>query len=71
MIKFLRSEEETINQTLVLIPGAYQSRYSWDGIIDNIQFTVVPPQYTNEDSFIHPGNITDVNVLVVLLVFDL
>ena len=32
-------------------------------IIQNIEFTIVPPNYTKEEIYIHPGNITDINAL--------
>ena len=29
-------------------------------VIEDIQFTIIPPSYTGEKHFIHPGNITDI-----------
>ncbi len=32
-------------------------------VIEDIQFTIVPPVYTEEEPFTHPGNITDIHTL--------
>jgi len=32
-------------------------------VIENIEFIVMPPEYSGEETFIHSGNITDVNAL--------
>ena len=33
-------------------------------VIENIEFTIIPPEYSKEKTFIHSGNITDVNTLM-------
>ncbi len=32
-------------------------------VIEDLQFTIIPPEYTGGDTRIHPGNVTDVTVL--------
>ena len=32
-------------------------------VIENIEFTVIPPEYSGQKTYIHSGNITDVNAL--------